>query len=259
MGMKFFLERPAKSDYHASETSMQFRLLGHPSLDDRTVMKSSRSFFLLLSTSIIFSACISFRSGMDGTFAGDAVRGMDRAPVSVFFHFTHLEQEKGLDVVPKIVPPQRGFRDIFGASMTTLSNIRTFATFTDNDNDIDAVERRAKRDSLKGANDVTIHITMLREDSFAKHFLASILSYGTLAVVPTGYSWDYTMTAEVRSSSGALIRSYTRHSTLSTWYQAMFFIIYPFYPSEVKIEEIYLESMQNIFQQIEHDGVLKRP
>jgi hypothetical protein len=218
-----------------------------------------RIFRILLpvTAGFLISSCMSFRSDLEGRIE-PGTTSEARPPVSVFFHFTHLEQERGLDVVPKIVPPRKGFRDIFGESMKQLSNIRSFATFTDSDSDIDNVERRERRDSLKRSNDVTVHFTYTRENSFSRHVLASILSYGTLSIVPMGYSWDYIVTAAVTNNAGTVKTTYTRTASVTTWYQMLLLFVYPFYPSEVKIEEIYLESTQNILAQIERDGVLKR-
>ena len=214
-------------------------------------------YFIAGTILLLFSSCISYRSDIEGLYTADKSSNDQLAPVSVFFQFTHLEQEKGFDVVPKIVQPRRGFRDIFGESMKQLSNVRSFATFTDNDNDIDNVERRTFRDSLKSSNDFTIHITFKRENSFAKHVLGTIFTWGMFDIVPIGYSWNYIVKADVCNPSGKVIRSYTRTSDLTTWHNIIFLFVYPFYPSEMKIEEIYLESMQNVFKQIEGDAVLK--
>lgn len=206
---------------------------------------------------VFLGSCMSFRTDLKGSIEPGTSSGQ-RPPVSVFFHFTHLEQERGLDVVPKIVAPRRGFRDIFGESMKQLSNIRSFATFTDSDSDIDNVERRERRDSLKRSNDVTVHFTYTRENTFSAHVLGSIVSYGTASVIPMGYTWDYIVTAAVTNNGGTVNTTYTRTASVTTWYQMLLLFVYPFYPSEVKIEEIYLESTRNIMAQIERDGVLSR-
>lgn len=211
--------------------------------------------FLLLG--FTFNGCISFRSEIDNSVPSAATK-TDHAPVTVFFHISHLEQEKGFDVVPKIIPPRRGFRDIFGNAMKEISNIKSFTTFTDNDNDIDDVKRRELCDSLKNVADFTLHLTIKRENSFAKHFLANIFSFGTIYVVPVAYSWDYIVTVDVFNPSHKLVKTYSRTATLSTYTEALFLFVYPFYPEGVKIEEIYLESMKNIFYQIESDGILTK-
>lgn len=212
----------------------------------------------LLTAALMFccSSCISFRSELEGKYGSDSKKRSPSTPVSVFFYFSHLEEEKGFDVVPKIIPPRRGFRDIFSESMKQITNIKSFATFTDDDNDIDDVKRRTFRDSLKGANDFTVHITFQLQNSFAKHVLGMIVTYGTLGLVPIAYSWEYIVTAEVSNASGKVFKTYTRTSSLTTWYHDIFLFFYPFLPSQVKIEEIYLESMQDIFKQIEDDAVL---
>ena len=215
---------------------------------------------ILLLTLLIagFNGCISFRSDIEGAYKASAVKRSDAVPVTVYFYFSHLVQEKGFDVVPKIVEPRRGFRDIFGEAMKEISNIQSFTTFTDNDNDVDDVPRRRTRDSLKTATNFTIHITFKRENSFAKHFLADLLSYGTATLIPAGFSWDYIVTAEVSNASGKQLASYTRSASLSKWQHFLFLFVYPFYPAEVKIEEIYLESLRDIFKQVEVEGVLRK-
>ena len=124
---------------------------------------------------LFFSSCISFRSDLNGKYHDNTLKAGDTSRISVLFHFTHLEQEIGFDVVPKIVPPRRGFRDIFGESMKQLSNVRTFATFTDNDNDIDNVERRKLRDSLKTFNDVTIHLIFKKKNSLRRLYVEPVI------------------------------------------------------------------------------------
>lgn len=215
---------------------------------------------LLLSFLIItvfISGCISFRSDLDPV----EKRKNDEASlpkVSLFFHISHLEQDIGMDVVPKIINPRRGFRDIFGESMKEISNIKSFSTFTDNENDIDDVKRRLMRDSLQSSADFTLQMTVRKERSFAKHFLADILSYGTLTIFPVGYSWNYVITVDVFNQSQKQVKTYSQFSQVTSWNEMLFVFIYPFYPKEVKIEEVYLESMRNIFRQIENDGILKK-
>jgi hypothetical protein len=49
-----------------------------------------------------------------------------------------------------------------------------------------------------------------------------------------------------------------RKASLSTYSESLLLFVYPFFPEEVKIEEIYLESLRNIFQQIEAEGILTK-
>jgi len=214
--------------------------------------------FMLIFLTLFFNGCISSRSDIAGAYNGTSAKTAELTPVTVYFYFSHLVQEKGFDVVPKIVQPRRGFRDIFGESMKEISNVKSFTTFTDNENDIDDVPRRRTRDSLKEATDFTIHITFKKENSFVKHFFANLLSYSTATIFPVGYSWDYLVNAEVSNPAGKRLASYSRSASLSTWQNFLFLFVYPFYPSEVKIEEIYLESLKDIFKQIEAEGVLKK-
>jgi len=222
-------------------------------------MKLKTGIFLLsvLVFTLCISGCISFRSDLEPVQKQKPPENpLPRA--TLFFHISHLEQDIGMDVVPKIINPRRGFRDIFGESMKEISNIKSFSTFTDNENDIDDVKRRQLRDSLQSAADFTLKMTIKKERSFAKHFLADILSYGTLTIFPVGYSWNYVITVDVFNHSQKQIKTYSQVSSVTSWNEMLFVFIYPFYPREVKIEEVYLESMRNIFRQIENDGILKK-
>ncbi len=211
---------------------------------------------LTVCISVLFSGCISFRSDIDGAFKAKSVTKKQLPPVSVFFHFSHLEQQLGYDAVSKIAYPYHSFRDLFGESIKEFTNIKSFNDFTDEANDIVSVRRRKMLDSLKSAYDYTIHLTVKKENSFAKHFFGYIVSTGTLEVLPYAYSWDYIITADVSNQAGKIIQSYTRRSQLVTWNQALLLFLYPFYTSEITTEEIYFESMKDIFRQIENEGVL---
>lgn len=213
-------------------------------------------FLLLIVLPLLISGCMSFRSDIHGSFKQESVTLTAREPVAVFFYFSHLEQSKGFDVVPKIILPRRGFKDILQESMKQINNIKTFATFTDAYDDIDNVNRRRMRDSLKEANDYTVHVVIRREHSFAKHFLADLFAGSSLSVLPVAYSWEYIFTAHVTDRKGIKIKHYERTAQLETWTQALLIFFYPFNPPEVKIEEIYLESLKDIFREIEADGVL---
>lgn len=213
--------------------------------------------FLILSAALFISGCMSFRSDIQGAYNKQVLSVTARPPVTVFFYFSHLEQEKGFDVVPKIIQPRRGFKDILQESMKQITNVKSFATFTDSYDDIDNVNRRKLRDSLKESNDFTVHVTVQRENSFAKHFLSDLFAGATLSLIPVAYSWDYIFTANVHDKKGNTIKQYVRTAQLETWTQALLIFFYPFNPPEVKIEEIYLESLKDIFREIEADGVLK--
>jgi hypothetical protein len=73
------------------------------------------------------------------------------------------------------------------------------------------------------------------------------------------YSWDYTITATLSDQRGKLVSTYQRKATLNNWVQALLIFAYPFYPLEGKREEIYAESLHDIFRQIETEKVLKKP
>jgi len=169
-----------------------------------------------------------------------------------------MEQEKGYDAVPKIIFPDNSFRDIFAEAMKEITNIKSFATFTDYAEDINDVHRRRTRDSLKSANDFTVHVSIKKENAFSKRFLADLFSYSSATVIPVGYTWDYIITADVLNSEGKLLKSYTRSASLETWTNILLVFVYPFYASHGVTEEIYFESLRDILRQIDDEGILHK-
>lgn len=75
-------------------------------------------------------------------------------------------------------------------------------------------------------------------------------------LVPAPYDWDYTITATV-SSKRARVASYQRQATLTNWCEAFLIFVYPFYPLDGKREEIFSESLHDLFKQIEADKILE--
>ena len=71
------------------------------------------------------------------------------------------------------------------------------------------------------------------------------------------YDWNYTIRADLKAKDGTLRGSYQRKATLSDWIQTFLIFVYPFHPIEGKREQIYSESMHDIFRQIESEKVLR--
>ena len=84
------------------------------------------------------------------------------------------------------------------------------------------------------------------------------MSLLSLTVIPAPYEWDYTVTADLRDRGGKLVKSYERKARLTNWVEAFLIFAYPFHPLEGKREEIYAESLHDIFRQIETEKVLKK-
>ena len=81
---------------------------------------------------------------------------------------------------------------------------------------------------------------------------------GPAPLLPLPYTGDYTITATLADRVGTPVRTYQRKATLKNWTQALLIFVYPFHPLEGKREEIYAESLHDIFRQIETEKVLKR-
>lgn len=212
---------------------------------------------LLLLTAML-SGCVASRSEIKGAYGGQAEKNAAAQKVSVFFLFRHLGQQHGLDTIAKLQHQGvKDFDNIFRDSLKELSNIARYDTYTELPGDVNSPERRQKLETLRGANDYTLEVTFLEESSFSQQFLSGTISLFTLTAIPVPYSWDYTITADLRGKDGALLRSYKRTSTLSNWVEGLLILAYPFYPFEGKREEVYSESLRDIFRQMDAEKVLK--
>jgi len=214
----------------------------------------------------VASGCAASRSSLRGAFQGvPSPAPAQVAPaerVSVAFIFTHLHQNKGWDVIPKLHHQDRyanGFYDLFREALPALTNLGPYATFTDRADDVTYPKRRAERDSLAvGSHDFTVNMRFLRETSFPRQALGTIASVVTVTTIPVPYARHYSLTAQVMDHSGRLLRIYQREATVTQWVQALLVFVYPFHPETRKTDEVYLEFLKDIFREMEADGVLRR-
>jgi len=222
----------------------------------------------------MLAGCAASRSEMTGKFNRSTEKNSGADKVSVFFLFKHLEQQHGLDSMPKLreigikdsnntsmdalkYAGITDFNNIFRDALTEISNIAKYDTFTELPQDINNPGRRELSKTFKESNDYTLEIVFFEESSFKQQCFSGIISLLSLTVIPMPYSWDYTITANLSDKNGKLINSYQRKATLSNWVEALLIFAYPFHPLEGKREKIYDESLHDIFQQIETDKVLK--
>lgn len=221
--------------------------------------RPSRLLLLLtLLLSILLSGCVASRSEIKGAYGAPAAKNTEAQKVSVFFLFRHLGQQHGLDSIPKLqFQGVKDFDNIFRDSLNEISNISRYDTHTELPNDVNNPERRQKRDSFRAASDYTLEVTFFEESSFAQQFFSGTISLVSLTAIPMPYSWDYTITADLYEKGGKQLRSYKRTATLSNWVEGLLLFVYPFYPFEGKREEIYSQSLHDIFRQIEAEKVLK--
>ena len=223
----------------------------------------------------MLAGCAASRSEMTGKFNRPTEKNSGADKVSVFFLFKHLEQQHGLDSMPKLreigikdsnnvsldVLKYTGitdFNNIFRDALTEISNIAQYDTFTELPQDINNPGRRELSKTFKESNDYTLEIAFFEESSFKQQCFSGIISLLSLTVIPMPYSWDYTITANLSDKNGKLINSYQRKATLSNWVEALLIFAYPFHPIEGKREKIYDESLHDIFRQIETKKVLKK-
>jgi hypothetical protein len=204
------------------------------------------------------SGCATFRSEIRNQFKGDAEKNYNAEKVNVLFIFSHFKQIKGYDAIPKLEKKHQiinDFDDLFFDAFNELTNVKSYSTFTEFASDVADPQRRHTRDSLMTANDYVVRVKFLKESSFVKHFLGTIVScIGTL--IPIGYSKDYSVVVDVYNQADVLVKSYTRQASLTMWVQGLLIFIYPFHTERRKQEEIYIAFMHDIFKQIETEKVL---
>jgi len=206
----------------------------------------------------MLAGCAASRSPVTGKFDRPAERNPAAEKVSVFFLFRHLEQQHGFDSIPKLkAHGVKDFDNLFRDALGEISNISPYVTFTESPADVNNPKRRQELDVFRQSHDFTLDIDFFEESSFAEQCLSGTISLLSLTLIPMPYTWDYTITANLSDKSGKVIRSYQRKATLKNWTQAVLIFAYPFHPLEGKREEIYAESLHDIFRQIEAERVLK--
>jgi len=207
----------------------------------------------------MFAGCAASRSPVTGKFDRPAEKNLGAEKVSVFFLFRHLEQQHGFDSIPKLkAQGVKDFDNLFRDALGEISNVSPYVTFTESPADVNNPKRRQELDEFRQSNDYTLDIDFFEESSFAEQCLSGTVSLLSLTLVPMPYTWDYTITASLTDKTGKTARSYERKATLKNWTQAVLIFAYPFHPLEGKREEIYAESLHDIFRQIESERVLKK-
>lgn len=216
---------------------------------------------LSLSMPLLLMDCATFKTDMQGKFESPSEKFYAADRVSVLFFFSHYRQTKGYDAIPKLDKQRErigGFDEFFLDALTELSNIGNYSTYTQYASDVNDSRRRIARDSLMAAHDFVVKMKFMREKSFARHFLAYLVSTFSLTLVPMPYSYMYSVNVEIFDSEGRLHGSYARQAGLTKWVQTALIFVYPFHPERRKKEELYVEFMHDIFKQIETEQVLKK-
>jgi hypothetical protein len=208
---------------------------------------------------VVLGGCAATRSDLSGTFIHPTERNIGANKVSVFFLFQHMKQEHGFDSIPKLhVRAVKDFDNLFRDALVEISNISSYATFTESPTDVGDPKRRQDLEKMVAEHDYTIKIVLFEESSFKQQCLSGTISLLSLTIIPMPYTWDYTITAYISDKSGKQIGTYQRKASLDNWMQAFLVFAYPFYPIEGKREEIYEVSLHDIFRQVETEKVLKK-
>ncbi len=222
-----------------------------------------RTYTAIFCLGIVFSlisGCATFRSGVKGHFSEPGSKNLGAEKVDVLFIFSHYEQARGYDAIPKLESHHqiiRDFDDLFIDACGELSNLDKYTTFTEYASDVSEPERITKRDSLIAAYDYVIRIKFMKEHSFAQHFLGTLFSTVSATLLPMPYSQHFSMEVNVFDDQDILLHSYKREASMTKWVQTLLVFVYPFHTEKRKEEEIYINLMHDVFRQIETERVLK--
>ncbi|MDD2272543.1 MAG: hypothetical protein PHP95_07945 [Desulfuromonadaceae bacterium] len=216
-------------------------------------------FVLTLLLISLLAGCAASRSQVAGKFSQSPEKNIGAERVSVFFQFRHLTQEHGFDSIPKLqAQGVNDFDNLFRDALVEISNISSYVTFTEAPSDVSNPKRRQEFDKLRSEHDFTLKVDFFEESSFKQQCLSGTISLLSLTLIPMPYTWEYTITANLTDKNGKLAGTYQRKATLDNWMQTLLIFAYPFYPIEGVREEIYEESLHDIFRQIETERVLKK-
>ncbi|MFC1512048.1 hypothetical protein ACFL5H_02505 [Candidatus Latescibacterota bacterium] len=219
--------------------------------------RTGKTVTIILSTAFLLgTGCAAFRSDIGGAYQGESRLNERAEPVSAAFIFTHVRQTRGFDAVPKLDNRYRGFDDFFRDALPEITNIGRYATFNERAEDVNDPVRRAQRDSLAAVSDYVIRMRFLRETSFARQALGTIVSSLTVTLLPVPYTRTYAVTADVYDRTGRLVKRYERTAKVTQWIETFLLFVYPFHPETRKTEEVYVAFLHDIFREIEADRIL---
>ena len=208
---------------------------------------------------VLLTGCAASRSQVTGAFNQPSEKNLGADKVSVFFQFRHLSQEHGFDSIPKLqAQGVKDFDNLFRDALVEMSNVSSYVTFTEAPSDVSNPKRRQEFEKLRSEHDFTLKVDFFEESSFKQQCLSGTISLLSLTLIPMPYTWEYTITANLSDKNGKQAGTYQRKATLDNWMQALLIFAYPFYPIEGVREEIYEESLHDIFRQIETEKVLKK-
>lgn len=226
------------------------------------IARRTPTFWRILATVVsatFLTGCIATRSEVSGKFSQPGQKNAGAEKVSLFFHFKNLAQEHGFDSIPKLhAYGVKDFDNLFRDALPEISNIELYNTFIESPQDVNNLKRRQDLANFKSSHDYTVQIEFLEESSFKQQCFSGTISLLSLTAIPMPYTWEYTITATVMDKNGGDVRSYQRKATLDNWVQVLLIFAYPFYPLEGKREEIYSESLHDIFRQIETEKILRK-
>ena len=213
---------------------------------------------LALLVAPLLTGCIASRSEVEGLFDGPTQPNLHARPVTVLFVFRNESRTKGWDAVPKLQPNAvKDFNSLFGDALREIHNIAQYENWTELTSDVNNPERRDALASARTAKDYVVEIDLAEESSFRQQWLSGLISTLSVTLIPMPYDWDYTIRARVFAQDGNQVAALERKSTLTSWTEMFLIFVYPFYPFDGKREELYSESLHDIFRQIETERILK--
>ena len=106
--------------------------------------------------------------------------------------------------------------------------------------------------------DYSIKFRIETKSSFVSNFFSGFISSISLTLIPACYTKHYKVKAEIFNRKNEILATYEREADVTNWYQMFLVFAYPFHPEKRKTEEVHLDFLEDIFRQIESEGVLTK-
>ncbi len=222
--------------------------------------KMSMYFLIVMGTILLLVSCATFRTELENSSGLEQQKILGTEPVDILFVSRHLQQTRGLDVIPKLQNRYQiieGYDDILLDATREFSNLNRYAAFTEFSSDMSDPDRIKLKDSLMANYELRISIEIRKEKSFSKYFLGTISSVLSATLIPIPYTQEYYLDVEVFDHEGKLNKTYSRSAKTKKWVEVFLLPVYPFHTEVRKTEEIYVEFLHDVFRQIEADQILR--
>lgn len=205
---------------------------------------------------LLLGGCVASRSPLEGRFDKPTSSNRGAPPIAALFVFRHTSQMHGFDSIPKLQSGAiKDFDNLIANALREFGNLQRFETFTELPGDVYDPKRREALSDARARADFVVEVDLAEESSFRQQCFSGTISLLTLTLVPMPYDWNYTFRARVFGKDGKQVANLERRATLTSWVEIFLMFAYPWHPYEGKREEVYSESLHDLFRQFETQRV----